>query len=430
MTNVADPSKSPGKGVRRLNNVPVIVLAVVAVLVAGAIWYSIMGHRQKKGGAAGEKPAIHEGTGDLNSVLQQAPGDPWVPEGSGKKEAAPPNLKGRSSWTVGEAGGKKPWRSAKSAGPGKSFTPEETDERQYAAHVRKVKEDELESAVMAKTGIEMPKSQENSTGSQNNTATPAGNAPRNADLDALKMAIARMQAGGAKGEPNGQDEKVAFLNNKDSMGYLLHKREAPLSPYEIKTGTIIPAVMISGINSDLPGEIVGQVSQNVYDTATGKYLLIPQGARVVGRYDSRIAYGQKRVLVAWETDSFPDASTIDLDTMPRNRRSGLFRFLRSGGQPLLENFRASSFDQRGLPVRNGLSRLNRSSVLAYPTQQQQATEAVGQQMGQLGMHVIERNMDIQPTITIRPGYRFTVLVNKDMILQPYSRMSASTEGRE
>lgn len=429
MTNVADPSKSPGKGVRRLNNVPVIVLAVVAVLVAGAIWYSIMGHRQKKGGAAGEKPAIHEGTGDLNSVLQQAPGDPWVPEGSGKKEAAPPNLKGQSSWTVGEAGGKKPWRSAKSAGPGKSFTPEETDERQYAAHVRKVKEDELESAVMAKTGIEMPKSQENSTGSQNNTATPAGNAPRNADLDALKMAIARMQAGGAKGEPNGQDEKVAFLNNKDSMGYLLHKREAPLSPYEIKTGTIIPAVMISGINSDLPGEIVGQVSQNVYDTATGKYLLIPQGARVVGRYDSRIAYGQKRVLVAWRRIVFPDASTIDLDTMPGTDEAGY-----SGFYDQVDNHYWKIFGQALLisafTVGIELSQPQQSSVLAYPTQQQQATEAVGQQMGQLGMHVIERNMDIQPTITIRPGYRFTVLVNKDMILQPYSRMSASTEGRE
>lgn len=429
MTSVADPSKSPGKGVRRLNNVPIIVLGVVGLLVAGAIWYSIMGHREKKGGAAGKKPTIHEGVGDLNSVLQRSPGPSWVAEGGGKKEAALANLKGQSLWTVNDAGGKKPWRSAKSAGPGKSLTPEETDERQYAAHVRKVKEDALESAVMAKTSIEMPKSQENSTGSQKNNATPARNAPGNADLDALKMAIARMQAGGAKGDPNGQDEKVAFLNKKDSMGYLLHKREAPLSPYEIKTGTIIPAVMISGINSDLPGEIVGQVSQDVYDTATGKYLLIPQGARVVGRYDSRVAYGQNRVLVAWKRIVFPDASTIDLDTMPGTDEAGY-----SGFNDQVNNHYWKIFGQALLisafTVGIELSQPQQSSILAYPTPEQQATEAVGQQMGQLGMQVIERNMDIQPTITVRPGYRFTVLVNKDMILQPYSRMAASTEGQE
>ena len=429
MTSVADPSKSPGKGVRRLNNVPIIVLGVVGLLVAGAIWYSIMGHREKKGGAAGKKPTIHEGVGDLNSVLQRSPGPSWVAEGGGKKEAALANLKGQSLWTVNDAGGKKPWRSAKGAGPGKSLTQEETDERQYAAHVRKVKEDALESAVMAKTSIEMPKSQENSTGSQKNNATPARNAPGNADLDALKMAIARMQAGGAKGDPNGQDEKVAFLNKKDSMGYLLHKREAPLSPYEIKTGTIIPAVMISGINSDLPGEMVGQVSQDVYDTATGKYILIPQGARVVGRYDSRVAYGQNRVLVAWKRIVFPDASTIDLDTMPGTDEAGY-----SGFNDQVNNHYWKIFGQALLisafTVGIELSQPQQSSILAYPTPEQQATEAVGQQMGQLGMQVIERNMDIQPTITVRPGYRFTVLVNKDMILQPYSRMAASTEGQE
>ncbi len=90
----------------------------------------------------------------------------------------------------------------------------------------------------------------------------------------------------------------------------------PISPYELKAGTVIPAIMVGGINSDLPGQILGQVRENVYDTATGRHILIPQGSKLVGTYDNAITTGQERVLVAWTRIIYPDSSSIDLGKMP------------------------------------------------------------------------------------------------------------------
>src|SRR5439155_16105195 len=117
---------------------------------------------------------------------------------------------------------------------------------------------------------------------------------------------------------NGQTRKEAFLasaHKSQTRDYLQSTREAPLSRFEIKAGWEIPAVLEQGLNSDLPGEIKALVTQNVYDTATGMYLLIPQGSRLVGRYDSHISYGQDGVQVAWSRIIYPDASSVDLDGM-------------------------------------------------------------------------------------------------------------------
>jgi type IV secretory pathway VirB10-like protein len=432
MTNM-DPAKSPSKstgGGRRINNLPIVMGGCLLIVVAVALWYSIVHHRQLGNGATMGKPKIGGTLGDMNAVLDHAPGGPWTEAGVANEKGANPNLNEPSGAIIADAEKreKKDFGSQRTGTP--KLTREQKDEQEYAAHLRKVEQDELESAVRAKTSIELPKSQESSAGSpKNSTAAPADNSSGNADLDALKIAIAKMQGGDAKADANGQNEKVAFMNKTENMGYLLHKREAPLSPYEIKTGTIIPAVMISGINSDLPGEIVGQVSQNVYDTATGKYLLIPQGTRLVGNYDNHVTYGQERALVVWRRIVFPDASTIDLDTMPGTDEAGYAGFhdqvdhhyWRIFGQALL----VSAFTA-GI----SLSQPQQSSVLANPSYSQEVTQSLGQQMGQLGMSMVQRNMDVQPTIKIRPGYRFTVLVNKDIILQPYSRMAALNPGRE
>ena len=97
--------------------------------------------------------------------------------------------------------------------------------------------------------------------------------------------------------------------------YSVSTRNPQLTPYEIRVGSIIPAVMVSGINSDLPGDIIAQVSQDIRDTKTGRFVLIPQGSKLIGRYDSHVAMGQERVMIAWYRLQFPDASTFDLDNM-------------------------------------------------------------------------------------------------------------------
>src|SRR3954454_12085272 len=124
-------------------------------------------------------------------------------------------------------------------------------------------------------------------------------------------------------DPNGQSGKLSFLNQPtDAQGYLAHLVQEPLSPYELKKGSVIPATMITGVNSDLPGRIIAQVSQNVYDSATGRYLLIPQGSRLFGRYDAASPTGRERVLVVWTDLTFPNGSTLHLGAMAGTDQAG------------------------------------------------------------------------------------------------------------
>ncbi len=135
--------------------------------------------------------------------------------------------------------------------------------------------------------------------------------------------------GGEEGQadPNGQAAKNAFLKKSaDQDDYLGNTREMPKSAFEVKAGTIIPGVMISGINSDLPGQILAQVGESVYDTATGEYLLIPQGSKLVGTYSSEVTLGQKRVLVAWKRIIFPDASSLNIEAMAGADQAGYAGF--------------------------------------------------------------------------------------------------------
>jgi len=122
-----------------------------------------------------------------------------------------------------------------------------------------------------------------------------------------------LQAGlnGQAVDPNGQSGKESFFNSDlAKLGYLPNQIVSQRSPYELKRGSVIPATLITGINSDLPGRITAQVSQNVYDSATGHRLLIPQGTRLMGRYDSKVSFGQSRILVIWTDIIFPNGATL------------------------------------------------------------------------------------------------------------------------
>lgn len=221
------------------------------------------------------------------------------------------------------------------------------------------------------------------------------------------------------GDINRQREKKEFLNSFDSnqSPYLKHTRKAPLSSTEIKAGSIIPGVMISGVNSDLPGQIIGQVRQNVYDSATGRHLLIPAGAKIIGTYDSSVSAGQERVLVAWNRIIFPDSSSIMLDTMPGADVSGYAGFHEKVDNHYWRTF-GNAFLLSLFSAGIQLSQPRGAVTGTYNSQQIMAAE-LGRQLGRLGMQLTQRNLNIQPTLEISPGYQFSVMVTKDMILPPW-----------
>src|SRR5262249_47073922 len=199
---------------------------------------------------------------------------------------------------------------------------------------------------------------------------------------------------------NMQDAKERFLARARASSednYLNSTRTKPVGPYEIKAGWDIPAVLEQALNSDLPGEIKALVRENIYDTATGNYLLIPQGARLIGTYDSRVAYGQNGIRVAWNRLIFPDGSSINLEGMVGQDAAGYAglrhdvdnHYKRLLGFGLLTSAFSASFQ---------LSQSRRGSVLGYPSPAETAGSAVGAQISQLGADVTRRHLDIQPTI--------------------------------
>lgn len=195
--------------------------------------------------------------------------------------------------------------------------------------------------------------------------------------------------------------------------------DAPTSPFELRAGFVIPGVMISGVNSELPGQIVAQVSQNVMDNARGQFMLIPQGSRLVGTYANSAAYGQSRVLIAWQRIVFPDGKALDIGSMPGSDSAGYAGFhdqvdnhyLRVFGSAILMSLIGAAAEV-GQPQNTGFG--GTTSV------NQALSQSLGQQLSQTSSQLIEKNLSISPTLKIRPGYRFNVVVTKDLVFQhPY-----------
>lgn len=214
-----------------------------------------------------------------------------------------------------------------------------------------------------------------------------------------------------------QEQKVSFIekNQTSSSFYSRAKLQAPLSEFEIKAGTIIPGVMITGINSDLPGQIVGQVRENVYDSVSGQYLLIPLGSKLIGNYDSNMAYGQERVLVVWNRLLLPNGESMDLEGMVGADTAGYSGFtdrVNNHTPKVLNGVILGSLLTAAATMASG----NNANATSYS---QLAGQGVAENTAQAAAQITERNLNIQPTIEIRPGYAFNVFVNKDLILKPY-----------
>ena len=213
---------------------------------------------------------------------------------------------------------------------------------------------------------------------------------------------------------NEQGDKKYFLKNEESnAAYLGNFEEDPISPYEVKAGTIIPGIMITGINSDLPGSIVGQVRESVFDTVSGNYLLIPQGTKIFGTYDSNVTWGQNRSLIVWQRLIFPNGKSINLSNMPGVDLTGQAGFsdkVNNHFSTLLKGVVLTSITGAGSAI------VTNDENNDYESE---AAKAAGIAIINVGNNFAEKALGRQPTIEIRAGYRFNIMVNSDMILTPY-----------
>ena len=228
-------------------------------------------------------------------------------------------------------------------------------------------------------------------------------------------------------DPAAVKDKEAFFDRaKADNKWILPNSRTAGQPLEVKAGGVIPAALITGINSELPGQISAQVTQNVYDTSWGRHLLIPQGAKLTGVYDARVVFGQKRVLIAWNRVVFPDGSAITLEAMPGADMSG-----NAGFTDEVDNHYFRIFGSAVLMsmVTGGMaytmdSLSGDSGGNSYgnkpPTLQQEMGSALAAQMGQASLQLLQKNLNIAPTLEIRPGYTFNVVVTKDVVFErPY-----------
>jgi type IV secretory pathway VirB10-like protein len=224
-------------------------------------------------------------------------------------------------------------------------------------------------------------------------------------------------------DPNQQTQKAAFLqnvaNNKDDE-YLHSILKNPISHYEVQAGSIIPALLMTGINSDLPGQITAQVKTPVYDSISGRYVLIPQGARMIGVYDSSVVYGQERVLVAWKRIIFPNGKSINLKGMPGVDLSGY-----AGFHDQVNNHYGKIFGSVILmSILSAGAQLSQPQQSAdsnqVPTVNQMIAQSLGTDISNASAMLLRKNISIPPTLEIRPGFEFNVMVTKDMVFpNPY-----------
>lgn len=216
---------------------------------------------------------------------------------------------------------------------------------------------------------------------------------------------------------NHQEQKEAFLNNSAftetrNSGDL----QTPVSPYQVMAGTVIPAALVTGINSDLPGNVIATVTEPVYDTATGRHVLIPQGSRILGRYNSQVSYGQTRVQVVWHRVILPDTSSFQIDNLAGTDPAGY-----AGLEDGVDWHWDRLFAGAALTTLLGVG-----AELAAPENRQDGgrviiagRDSVQDSVNQIGQEVTRRNLNIQPTLTSRPGLPVRLIVNRDLVLRPY-----------
>lgn len=422
MSQTMPPSVSPAQaqngGGRRVNHLPLYLIgAVIAIflLIVGLVAMDRANPKQKEA----ETPKRH---GNTSLFAKELAGD------------RPDGIIAASSPVLPEETDFRP------ANPNMPPLPPSLPTTQYQAdmeRIRLMKQQQFEEALKAKTGVQMAQPRERAA--PNAASVRPADLPANADPAAVYRArLAQLRQAGMGGREDMEDDEESRLsesgqqrkprnNYEDFAGgegdrWKLDSRLLPpRSPYTVQTTFVIPAILISGINSTLPGKIFGQVSQNVYDTPTGKHLLVPQGTKLEGVYSSDVAYGQANLLVAWQRLVFPDGKTMDIGAMPGSSGAGYAGFSDQVNNHYVRLFGAA-FIMSAITAGVSLSQSRNqiAGTFGAPTTNSVLSAALGQQLGRVTSQMISKNLNISPTLEIRPGYRFNVTVTKDMAFsKPY-----------
>lgn len=424
-------------GVKRINNRPILLIVGFGVVIVLALVYAINNSAKRSHPEA----ATSQGQPDQHHAVQST--QSTVAElTKGFPESGEVSTPSHDTAFIPPAEAKSPRAGTDqrlaSNGTQNTGTSRMTAEDEWLMAYKTAQQRKYqlyETALVAPTRISTQDTKSSGTPFMGNPMNAAGASPTWGGSGPVSAAAQRMQQNGdlqsaalkaALGgqDPNGQDAKNDFAQKEFRSGYLTATREAPLSKYEVKMGTVIPAIMISGVNSDLPGELIAQVSQDVWDTASGRYLLIPQGSKLFGVYDSRVMFGQNRVLVAWTRVTFPDGSALDLGHMSGADQGGYAGFSDKVNNHYTKIF-GSALLMSVISAGVQLSQPKNDSPFGQPSAAQTAAGAMAQQLANTGNALLQKNLNIQPTIEVRPGYRFNVMVSKDIILpEPYRKEGA------
>ena len=195
--------------------------------------------------------------------------------------------------------------------------------------------------------------------------------------------------------------------------------QAPVSPYVVQAGAVLPAALLTGVRSDLPGQVIAQVTENIFDSPTGRFLLIPQGAKLIGAYDTGVVFGQTRVLLAWTRLILPNGRSVVLEKLPAGDAEGF-----AGLQDKVDHHWGTLFAAAGLSTVLGVG----AELGANDTDSAIVTalrEGGAQTLNQAGQQAVSKALSLAPTLTIRQGAPVRVLVNRDLVLEPYSQGAGS-----
>lgn len=460
---VADPFDSPdsvqlkGKltGLTRVSRKVKALAAIVIVAVLGYVMFAIFGanddgsvpsSKEDAAEAAAQQaqkspsPASpnfgNVGSGQAVVVAQAASAataalGPTFPVGA--SGAGVPSVPAPASGVAAAPGGAGKVvlgaRSSPTGAEGQYQSPEQQEAARRKRELDEKRKQAIESSLDAGSGDAATGGLGAAGGSGLGAASTSSN-PLLAQLAQAAGAAAAAQGAGATGgsplvpaiggqqqdDQNKQGRKEQFLASAASLAKTrLNEVKMPAtSPYEIKAGWIIPAALECALNSDLPGQTCARVIESVYDTATGKYLLIPQGSKLIGTYDSQIAYGQERILVVWTRLIFPDGSSISLDGMPGEDKAGNAGFDANVNNHYLKVLGSATF-MALFSAGIELTQKQSTNVNGVQTNSQIISQSVGQQLGQTGAAYIQKGMNIQPTLTRAPGYKFNIVATRDIV---------------
>ena len=400
------PNKFLPKNNKRLSKVPIIIIFAIIAIVLFSIFYVALSRKQNLERQTAQTTPKEETqiatnhNNDLNLYIDEL----QVQKAQENNIISPP-MPNATQQPIQET-------NSQTTQQPPNNTPVLVQNNAIDEKEMKIKKDMQLKALLSNTKLDI---KTEATDSKKNQAINFN--PPNNNEDINLGAINPQNTGlGLESGTNKDVQGQQFFSQKKDNGYLKYVKQKPLSTYEIKAGWNIPAILITGVNSDLPGQILAQVTQNVYDSATGKYLLIPQGTKVVGAYSSNIIYGQSRLLVAWNKLIFPNGDTLNLDGMQGTSQDGY-----TGFEDQVDNHYFRIFGSAFLlsSISAGIALSDNSDTNSEKeTASDKAIAQAIQQMGQVASEMIRKNMNISPTLKIRPGYKFNIFVTKNIILEP------------